>query len=288
MNGVSGRTAAKILTAIENGTLPAAETERRLENLVEAEIEREDAPADLELIDACEDLLLAFQSVDNQKLVKTILAQPTKSIKRRRNKKARTHKGGMARRFRRIACAGAGVFIFVCCANMVRLQWLSGNSSEDEQQYIIQGKEIEPNSVAGADGTRGEGPISFSTGDLQTALDALDFEPQIPTYVPAGLAPNAYSVNKVSRYTVFGIEYVDAARKTIISFEAISYVHIDELQVTLEQNKEGNEVEIDGSLVYVTKNYERTVCVWSEESVLYMLTICDNEIKWEDVFSSVK
>ena len=288
MNGVSGRTAAKILTAIENGALPAAETERRLENLVEAEIAREDAPANLELIDACQDLLLAFQSVENQKLVKAILAQPTKSIKRRRNEKTRTHKGDMARRIRRIACAGAGVFVLVCCANMVRLQWLSGTSSEDEQQYIIQGKEIEPNSVAGADGTRGEGPISFSTGDLQTALDALDFVPQIPTYVPAGLTPNAYSVNKVSRYTVFAIEYVDSARKTIISFEAISYVHIDELQVALEQNKEGNEIEIDGRMVYVTKNYERTVCVWSEESILYMLTICDNEIKWEDVFSSVK
>lgn len=288
MNGVSGRTAAKILTAIENGTLPAAETERRLENLVEAEIEREDAPADLELIDACEDLLLAFQSVENQKLVKTIFAQPTKAFKRRRNEKARTHKGGMARRFRRIACAGAGVFIFVCCANMVRLQWLSGNSSEDEQQYIIQGKEIEPNSVAGADGTRGEGPISFNTGDLQTALDALDFEPQIPTYVPAGLTPSAYSVNKVSRYTVFGIEYVDSETETRMSYGAISYADLDDLRVALEQNREGNEIEIDGSLVYVAKNYERTVCVWSEESVLYTLTLWDPEIDWLVVFAGIQ
>lgn len=288
MNGVSGRTAAKILTAIENGTLPAAETERRLENLVEAEIEREDAPADLELIDACEDLLLAFQGVENKKLVKAILAQPTKSFKCRRNEKARTHKGGMARRFRRIACAGAGVFIFVCCANMVRLQWLSGTSTEDEQQYIIQGKEIEPNSVAGADGTRGEGPISFSTGDLQTALDALDFEPQIPTYAPAGLTPNAYSVNKVSRYTVFGIEYVNSETETRMSYEAISYADLDDLRVALEQNREGNEIEIDGSLAYVTKNYERTVCVWTEESVLYILTLWDPDIDWQDVFAGIK
>ncbi len=288
MNGVSGRTAAKILTAIENGALPAAETERRLENLVEAEIAREDAPADMELIDACEDLLLAFQSVENQKLVKAILAQPTKSIKRRRNEKTRTHKGDMARRIRRIACAGAGVFVLVCCANMVRLQWLSGTSSEDEQQYIIQGKGIEPNSVAGADGARGEGPISFSTGDLQTALDALDFVPQIPTYVPAGLTSNAYSVNKVSRYTVFAIEYVDSETETRMSYGAISYADLDDLRVALEQNREGNEIEIDGSLVYVTENYERTICVWTEDSILYMLTISDSEIKWEDVFNSIK
>ena len=288
MNGVSSRTAAKILTAIENGTLPAAETERRLQNLIEAEIEREDAPANLELIDACEDLLLAFQSEENKKLVKAILAQPAKSLKRRRNEKTRTHKGGMARRFRRIACAGAGIFILVFCADRVRLQWLSGTSTEDEQQYIIRGNEFKPNSIAEADGTRSEGTISFSTGDLQTALDALDFAPQIPAYVPEGLTPNTYSVNKISRYTVFGIEYVDSDRKTIINYEAISYKNIVELQVALEQSKEGNIIEVDGSMVYVTKNFERTVCAWSKDAILYTLTICDSEIKWEDVFSSMK
>ena len=61
MNGAGGTAVKQILKAIENGTLPTDETQRRLMALIENEANRMDGPADEELISACMDLLERLQ-----------------------------------------------------------------------------------------------------------------------------------------------------------------------------------------------------------------------------------
>lgn len=47
----------RILSAIEYGKLPNDETERRLCELVEAEVNKTDSKADMELVKACQSLM---------------------------------------------------------------------------------------------------------------------------------------------------------------------------------------------------------------------------------------
>ena len=57
MDGKHEHAVAQILEAINYGNLSPEETVKRLKTLVDAEICKTDHPCDLELIDACEDLI---------------------------------------------------------------------------------------------------------------------------------------------------------------------------------------------------------------------------------------
>lgn len=276
-NGVSSQTSAKILAAIENGLLSPEDTEGRLISLINEEFDREDAPADMELVKACEYLLLSTKSEDTQALVRTIL-NDGRAAERQKSLSRRIHRNAVSRQLSRIAYVGAAMILCVFSLDMIRLQWLDGRSSDDLQQYVVNGTEINTKLIEEVNADPKNEEYVYTTTDLNEALEKLDFVPVLPQ-VSADLTVSTYNVSKSLKNTTFGIQYTNQAGIDCLRFEAIYLKEMHEQELAFEQNKEGEVIIVGNTTVYQTKNYDRSACMWSKGPILYTLTSSDTAIE---------
>lgn len=132
---------AKIKDAIKKGELTKEIIERRLKSAIDAELRKTDSPADMELINACQDLLWEINMHgepyhSNQQ--QSLAALREKLAKMERAKK----------RKRRVLGIAMASFLLVVGSFAVdtalHRQWLEGEQAPDEQQYIISGQENNP------------------------------------------------------------------------------------------------------------------------------------------------
>ena len=128
MNGAGGTAVKQIMKAIENGSLPTNETQRRLMALIENEANRMDGPADEELISACMDLLERLQgrtyTEDEARI--TALNQRIAAAIAKKEKQRR-----MASMAVRLMAAAAVILLFVG----VRVSWFEQHAGWPAAYY---------------------------------------------------------------------------------------------------------------------------------------------------------
>lgn len=271
MNGEQKSYVAKILSAIENETLTTDETIRRLEEIVDKELEKPEASADMELIDGCENLLWELNT--NGKLpFSSHLDQNTARIMKRIDRERKQHVT-LKLSLRTLVATAAAFILMVVTDGALNHGWFRQYSTEDGQQFVIEGQAIDPGFIDNGTADEVTEPVEFSSADWQQMVDFLGYTPIRPAWLPENWEEKEYYAFKspdINTFTVFYQNTIDEAATLI--FNADSYHNNDEAYETFEQNADGELVQVNDQQIYVTENMERLRYVWKKSQTLYTLT----------------
>ena len=268
----------QILELIEYGSIPQNEAVRRLEALLQSEIDRKDRSADMELVEACEELLwqigtqgrLAFE--DRSKENQAALIQ---RLERKQHQSISLHVG-----VRAIAIVAAILVLVIVGDGILNREWLSGRSTDDGQQYTLQGQSIDPGlvekSVAAGDDTITN---ILTTTAWETVVAFFGMEPALPSYLPDGWHIVQYYAVRFDDELILNISYMSEADPTATLMLLWNhYFSAEAVSLALEQNNDGELVEIGGIQVYKSSNIEKNRFVWIDGMSVYSLTTtCDAE-----------
>lgn len=287
MNGDSSRMIAEIRAAINKGTLTHSEIERRLEATIAAETDKEDSPADMELIRVCQSLLWEFDTHGQEEL-----ADDTEQSLAAFKAKEATSVKVKGTRFilRTVAVAAAVLVAGFSIDALFRHESLQGSSTDDGQQYVISGHEINPGTVSeGKDDTGVMEPQSISTQSLDDAIEVLGFTPAMPQWVPDGWKAPSYYASRATSDERFILIYSRDEQEYNLVFQVTYYQEAERAAAAFEQNKEGKEITLpDGRSLYMSENYDDTTCIWYEGLACYNLMGPESSETFIRIIESVK
>lgn len=289
MNGDSSRMIAEIRTAIEKGTLTHTEMERRLEAAIAAETGKEDSPADMEMIRTCQSLLWELDTHGKESFVDDT-EQSLAAFKAKRHTTIGTKKKLPVFALRAVVAAAAILLVSVGIDTLVRREWLVGSSTDDEQQYVISGREIRTGLVeeGQADDSSAQSH-NITTTDLDEAVEVLGFTPVMPQWVPDGWDVLTYYAAQAESGGRFIITYACDGQEYNLIYQVIYYRDAERASASFEQNKSGEEYTLtDGKIVYITDNYDDLTCVWNEGLALYSLIGPGDKSSFTRIIESIK
>lgn len=110
---------------------------RRLEAALQSEIDRKDKAADMELVESCEELL--WQIGTQGKLVFEDRSKENQAALMQRLERKRRRTAAQRLGMRATAAITAILMLIVVGDGILNREWLSGHSTDDGQQYAIQG-----------------------------------------------------------------------------------------------------------------------------------------------------
>lgn len=189
----------------------------------------------------------------------------------------------------RIAAVAAAILILIVVGDgILNREWLSGSSTDDEQQYAIQGKIPDPGLVGEGAATDDDTTAdSLTTTDWEDVVDFLGMEPILPGYLPEGWRADQYHAVRFDDELILNISYINEDNPTAtMIFLWDHYFSVEVANLALEQNKEGELMEINGIRVYRSSNMEKNRFVWIEGKSVYSLTTTCDEKEIEAIISS--
>ena len=262
MNGVCGTTVKQIMQAIENGTLPTDETQRRLIALIEEEANRTDGPADEQLISACVDLLERLQGRTNVAEEARIAALNERIAVAIEKKENHRRMGAMALR---LVAAAAVILLFVG----VRFSWFEHSDTPDGQQHVITGQEITVEMVQAAI-AENVGKGTFETTNLQELREIIGFDPHIPETVADDWHVSACTAWFLRNSIQVTIKYNNADASDEELIYAITYfTNVDDGYHTFEQSDKGQSLMIGDQEVYLAQNIDHNVACWNTNNIIF-------------------
>lgn len=276
MNGDCGTAVKQIMQAIENGTRPTDETQRRLIALIEEEANRTDGPADENLISACVDLLERLQGRTNVAEEARIAALNERIAAAIERKEKHRRMAAMALR---LVAAAAVILLFVG----VRFSWFEHSDTPDGQQHVITGQEITVEMVQAAI-AENAGKGTFETTDLNELRSVIGFDPQIPEKLADEWQVSTCMVRFARRNIQVTVAYsnkyaVNEPIKFIINY----YTNASDGHLTLEQSYKGDDIRIGNQTVYLSSNIDNYIACWSKNNIVYEINCAANE----DIFTTI-
>lgn len=276
----------QILELIEYGSISQNEAVCRLEALLQSEIDQKDRAANMELVKACEELLWQIGTQGRLKFEDKRKENQAALMRRLERHQCLT----TARRVgMRIAAVAAAILILIVVGDgILNREWLSGNSTDDEQQYAIEGKILEPGLVEEGAATDDDTTVdSLTTTDWEAVVDFLGMKPILPGYLPEGWRAGQYYAVRFDDELILNISYInDVSPTATMIFLWDHYFSVEAANLALEQNKEGELMEINGIRVYRSSNMEKNRFVWIEGKSVYSLTTTCDEKEIEAIISS--
>lgn len=257
----------KLRQEVLSGRITYDDIVRRLTMAIETEYLKESP--NIDFIESCEDFLWEIRATEEQKYV-SVRDRYLKAIGQHTKVTTPIHaRNASAIGFaKRIALVCTAFVVLICLTQgAIRFRWFSQNSSSDEQQYIIQGHSITidliTNSIAEHD--------QFDS----IVTNSWDEFSQFLGFIPSIIAPSSLSASD-TQYTAFIEEDVI---KLIIQYRFTSrsptvltihhYIDAEEAHISFEQDKDGEQIEIDGVAVYRSTNIERNSFTWLCGATVY-------------------
>lgn len=268
MNGERKSCTERILSAIEYGKLSNDETERRLCELVEAEINKTDSVADMDLIRACQSLLwqlhthgeLPYDSHYDENMAKidqrlkrnTLVSNTAKSVGRM------------------LVAAAAVVLVVLGLRGDLHLSWLEHTDAQDQQQHIISGNEIAVELIQTAIAEYVDvGVIQFT--ETEQLPEELSFIP-----IPEKLNEEWCFQQVVGTITPemvrLDVRYVNNVAERSLFYTVILFTIADDAYFTFEQSATGEKINLLDQEVYVADNMERMNFCWTKGLCIVQIT----------------
>lgn len=278
MNDDRGAAVKQIMQAIEYGTLPTDETQRRLMELIQKEASRTDGPADEELLSACIDLMERLQGrehVEDEARIAALNQRITESIQKKQRRQEHRHTA-----FRAVSAIAAVLVLIVGIGVPLRWTWFESWSTPDEQQHVIMGHEITVDMVASAI-AENEAKEPIVVSDFAEFEEHLGFDPGFPSYLCDNWGADYGMIRFFSGYIRVVAIYVNSANPeesitcTINYFTDVEYAYF-----SFEQNKEGNKIQHDNIEIYVSDNMNRTAACWYNNNMYVWLS---GDVKTEEL-----
>lgn len=273
MNGRCDTKVKQILDAIEYGALPPAETEKRLFSIIEHEINKEDAAADMSLVSVAQDLLLELHnssSETNEEHERRInqLRQRIEATVAKRD--ARGH---FTRRIVKLAAVTAAVvLLMIGIGSPMRWTWFESWSTLDEQQRVVQLKDVTLDLVSQAIADNPETGmqvvknadeireyLGFDIGVRQQLGDHWDFYEGYIQYFND-------SIEVAIRYTR------DEGSESSLMVNLTFYTDSEFAWFMFEQSQDGDIISANGSNMYVCENNNRVSAVCHQGMTLFHLS----------------
>ena len=128
---------------------------------------------------------------------------------------------------------------------------------------------------------------SLTTTDWEAVVDFLGMKPILPGYLPEGWRAGQYYAVRFDDELILNISYInDVSPTATMIFLWDHYFSVEAANLALEQNKEGELMEINGIRVYRSSNMEKNRFVWIEGKSVYSLTTTCDEKEIEAIISS--
>ena len=268
MDGERKACTERILSAIEYGKLPNDETERRLCELVEAEVNKTDSEANMELIKACQSLLwqlhthrtIPYDSHYNENKAKidqrlkrnTLISNSVKSV------------GKM------LAAAAAVVLVVLGLRGDLHWSWLEQDDTFDQQQHIIAGNEIGVELIQSAIAEHGESAWIRAASPDELG-EYISFVP-MPQTIDEKWKFNLADISITPAFISIDAQYESTETQSHLLYSTLVFTDVEDAYFAFEQSAEGNSVKVNGHHVYVTKNINRTMICWTDGLVLVRLS----------------
>ena len=257
---------SKILAAIDDGTLTKEKLEKGVCALIKMELEQNEHPANRELVSACESLLEKIHQTsytsNTQESRKTVMAR----LEQRAKRKATMQHAG------RIAAVLILAFTIGLTSDLLRnRQVLSGQSTVDEQQYIVTGKR-EINGVFIQDSLADMQGSILNSRELDEIVDVLGIEPEVPTWLPEGWLPKRYNASSSKYLSSLKLIYANDNSDYFLRYTLSIYATADDAAVAFEQSKAGFNKIVNNTKVYLSINEKSTIAVWLNENICYSLS----------------
>lgn len=250
----------RILHAIDFGRLSGPETQKRLEQLIETEVARMDAPADLALVEGCQSLLWQLHmharmaTTDHpdrvyQRILATVDAQERRAA-------------AVRRALRWCAVAAAALLIVIGLSGGLHWRWFEQFSTPDEQQRVIVGHEVSVEMVDMAIAeNKNRGPIIVD--DVSELSQLLGFDLDIPATLGDGWQVQNCTLRFLTGYIKVGVmyEHPDRVDSSLLCAVYI-YNDMEYAYFSFEQSREGHSKIIGNQELYISQNVERTTVNW--------------------------
>ena len=269
MDGKQSRELTQILNAIEEGGFGKDELVQRLNALVDRELSQTDRPADMELTQACQDILyrLHHQGAVYMSNRTASLATARKKLRKQRFSVPSISPAARVAAVLLILFGGGLLFDLFISGD-----YLFGMPTPDEQQYIIAGTEVDGIVAQEVEAEQNAGMKILSTSSWEAAIDAYGSAPPIPEWLPEGWDPLDYYVVVSKRAARLNIQYKKSDEREYIKYSIERYHNVESAQMAFEQNQTGSRHTINGQSVYISINTGSCVAVWLTDSTCYSVT----------------
>lgn len=266
MDGKLMPTEAKILEAINNGTLTNEKLEGGLIALIQEEMNQNERPANMELVNACEELLFRIHNYE-------YISHKADSLAKAKNKLTKqAHKKSIYTVSLRIAA----VIILLIGGNLIadvliRDERLVDYSNDDEQQHIVSGEIVEgPYNEALADN---DALLEIQNGSKwREIIDMLGYVPEAPTWLPEGWKVQDYYASTSRYVSVFRIQYEHAEYSNLIKYSESRYTDVEMAVSTFEQSYDGKKYQWNDLPVYISINMDEFIAVWIKDQTCYSVS----------------
>ena len=281
MHGDTRLSTAKILNAINYGTVSQEETVRRLEELVRLELEKGGEESDVELITQAEDLLQEMLAKDAQPIESREAETKAAVLRRIAVEKKRQH---IRKAALKVASVAAAFMVLLIGDGILNRGWFKKYSTPDGQQYVVQWQEINPGIIS--EGVADNEPRTgeLTTTNLDEAIKFLGFEPDLPTWMPEGWKPAGYDVVILADEKRFRVQYTNSNTNTKFVYSQIVYTQIEEAYASFEQNSNGQSFEIGKIKIYQSVNTDKKRYNWTVDNSVFSLA---GDVDYDTVYQII-
>lgn len=269
MDGKQSRELTQILNAIEEGGFGKDELVQRLNALVDHELSQTERSADMELVQACQDILYRLHH-QGETYVSNCAASLARTRKKLRKPQFSLSSITPAARFAAVLLIlfGGGLLFDLFISG----DYLFGTPTPDEQQYIIAGTEVDSIVTQEVEAEQNMEIKILSTSSWVAAIDAYCSAPPIPEWLPEGWDPLDYYVVISKRADRFEVQYSKLGAEEYVKYSIENYHNVESAQMAFEQNQTGSKHTINGQSVYISINTGSCVAVWLTDSTCYSVT----------------
>lgn len=264
MDGERKSYTVRILSAIEYGKLSNDETERRLCELVEAEVNKTDSEADMELIKACQSLMWKLHTHGEIPYDSHYAENKAKIDQRLRRSVWVSNTAKFVGKM--LAAAAAVVLVVVGFRGDLHWLWLEHDDTFDQQQHIIAGNEIGVELIQSAIAEHCEAG-KVKVGSPEELTEYVGFVP-MPQQISKTWKFSFADVSITPVFIRIDTQYANVETQSTMTYSVLLFTDAEDAYFTFEQSAEGETVSIDGHQVYVTTNMHRSVLCWTEGLVI--------------------
>ena len=250
---------------IASGELTYDQMREKLIAAIEKEYEKEGEP-NIELINACEELL-AELATDGQPLPESHKDQYGEVI--RQNIEVSHRAGKKVKLFPRIAAVVAMLLLVLGLAQpFLHREWFEHCSTEDEQQYTVQGFAVDPSLIAKCIADEGSTSAMYYSDKYAEIKKYLGFDLPSKVFLK-DWNPTQYFVGIQSAYVKCTILYRNPQTNDEITVQVGMFTDVENAYTSFEQNKEGYEIEIGETVAYQIENEDKNTITWLEKNCIW-------------------
>ena len=255
-----------ILSAVDSGKLSFSEINLRVKNAIDVELKKPESEMNTRLIETYVDLLCALRPEEGHEDRGTLQIQGKRFVR-----KVKFH--------RRLSSVGKTVVYSVCVAAALILftfigsglmdrEWISGKQSSDEQQYIVKGHETDTGLTSQAVASERSEEIELTTATLEELVGKVGNLLPTPSWIPESWSIQECYFTRNALFSQLSI-YYNLGKEQILAFTGTEYSDKDLVTTLIEQSCQGNCINMSGKDVYVSRNIDGNIYVWSHDLKLY-------------------